>query len=98
MLVTIKFLDVLVCDSVAFSGDFTPLSHKHTRNLSLQDSISIAVDRIHRNFETFEAQVKFMTEFGLSDNDGKPFIYRAFLDRGLRGVPRHLMFDVHKHF
>ncbi len=91
-------LRVFVCDNMAFSGDFTPLSHKHTRNLSLIDSISIAVDRIHRNFETLEAQVNAMTEFGLSDNDAKLLIYRAFLDRALKGVPRHLMFEVHKHY
>lgn len=89
---------VFVCDNMAFSGDFTPLSHKHTRNLELRDSISIAVDRIHRNFDTLEAQVRAMTEFGLSDNEAKLFIYRAFLDRALKGVPRHLMFDVHDHY
>ncbi len=89
---------VFVCDNMAFSGDFTPLSHKHTRNLSLPDSISIAVDRIHRNFETLEAQVRAMTDFGLSDNDAKLFIYRAFLDRALKGVPRNLMWDVHDHY
>lgn len=83
---------------MAFSGDFAPLSHKHTSKFSLGDSIAIAVDRIHRNFETLEAQVKAMTECGLSDNDARLFIYRAFLDRGLRGVPRHLMFEVHKHY
>ncbi len=89
---------VFVCDNMAFSGDFAPLSHKHTRNLALWDSISIAVDRIHRNFETLEAQVCAMTEFGLSDNDAKLFIYRAFLDRALKGVPRNLMFEVHNHY
>lgn len=89
---------VFVCDNMAFSGDFTPLSHKHTRNLALRDSISIAVDRIHRNFETLETQVRAMTEFGLSDNDAKLFIYRAFLDRALKGVPRHLMFEVHDYY
>lgn len=86
---------VFVCDNMAFSGDFTPLSHKHTPNLALRDSISIAVDRIHRNFETLEAQLRAMTEFSLSDNDAKLFIYRAFLDRALKGVPRNLMWDVH---
>jgi hypothetical protein len=89
---------VFVCDNMAFSGDFTPLSHKHTHNLALRDSISIAVDRIHRNFETLEQQVKAMTKFGLTDNDAKLFIYRAFLDRALKGVPRNLMFDVHDQY
>lgn len=89
---------VFVCDNMAFSGDFTPMSQKHTANLALRDSISIAVDRIHRNFETLEQQVHAMTKFGLSDNDAKLFIYRAFLDRALKGVPRNLMYDVHDNY
>ena len=89
---------VFVCDNMAFSGDFAPLSHKHTSNFSLRDSISIAVDRIHRNFSNLEAQVKAMTAFGLSDNEARLFIYRAFLDRALKNVPRNLMFDVHDHY
>jgi hypothetical protein len=89
---------IFVCDNMAFSGDFTPLNHKHSKSLSLIDSISIAVDRIHRNFESLRQQVDAMTKFGLSDNDAKLFIYRAFLDRALKGVPRHLMYDVHKNY
>lgn len=89
---------VFVCDNMAFSGDFAPLAHKHTSKFSLRDSIAIAVDRIHRNFETLESQVRMMNEFGLSDDDAKLFIYRAFLDRALKGVPRNLMFAVHDHY
>jgi hypothetical protein len=89
---------VFVCDNMAFSGDFAPLSHKHTSKFSLRDSIAIAVDRIQRNFETLEAQVRAMAAFGLSDDDAKLFIYRAFLDRALKGVPRNLMWDVHDHY
>jgi hypothetical protein len=89
---------VFVCDNMAFSGDFTPLHHKHTRNLELRDSISIAVDRIHRNFEMLEQQVRAMTDFGLTDNDAKLFIYRAFLENEIRGIPRNLMPLVHEHY
>lgn len=89
---------VFVCDNMAFSGDFAPLHHKHTRNLELRDSISIAVDRIHRNFETLEQQVRAMTDFGLTDNDAKLFIYRAFLENEIRGIPRNLMPLVHEHY
>src|ERR1041385_4006878 len=45
---------VLICDNMAFSGDFTPLLQKHTRNLELKDSISIAVARIQRGFDPLE--------------------------------------------
>ncbi|MEJ7860910.1 MAG: hypothetical protein WKF90_04650 [Pyrinomonadaceae bacterium] len=86
---------VFVCDNMAFSGDFTPMFHKHTRNLELKDSISIAVDRIHRGFEPLKAQVEAMHEQGLTDEEVKLIIYRAFLDKQIRGVPRHLLPQVH---
>lgn len=86
---------VFVCDNMAFSGDFTPLLHKHTRNLELSDSISIAVDRIHRGFEPLKQQVQRMKEQVLTEEEVKLIIYQAFLDRNIRGVPRHLMPLVH---
>jgi hypothetical protein len=86
---------VFVCDNMAFSGDFTPLFHKHTRNLSLSDAISIAVDRIHRGFEPLREQVYAMRDLGLTDEEAKLLIYRAFLDRSIKGIPRHLMPVVH---
>ncbi len=86
---------VFVCDNMAFSGDFTPLLHKHTRKLELKDSISIAVDRIHRVFEPLKAQVQAMRELVLTEDEVKLIIYQAFLDRSVRAVPRHLMSMVH---
>jgi hypothetical protein len=86
---------VFVCDNMAFSGDFTPLLQKHTRKLELKDSISIAVDRIHRGFEPLKEQVEAMREQGLTDEEVKLIIYQAFLDRKIRGVPRHLLPLVH---
>lgn len=89
---------VFVCDNMAFSGDFTPLLHKHTRNLELMDSISIAVDRICRGFTATERQVGEMHEFDLTDNDAKVLIYRAFVERTIRGIPRSLMQTVHENY
>lgn len=86
---------VFVCDNMAFSGDFTPLLQKHTRKLELKDSISIAVDRIQRGFEPLKAQVETMREQGLTDEEVKLIIYQAFLDRKIKGVPRHLLPLVH---
>ncbi len=86
---------VFVCDNMAFSGDFSPLLHKHTRKLELYDAISVAVDRIHRAFEPLKAQVQSMRESVLTEEEVKLLIYRAFLDRNIRGVPRHLMPVVH---
>ncbi|MEK7724785.1 MAG: hypothetical protein AAB336_10580, partial [Acidobacteriota bacterium] len=89
---------IFVCDNLAFSGDFTPLSHKHTRNLELRDSISIAVDRIHRGFEPLKQKIKAMKDEMLAEEEAKLIIYQAFLDRNIRGVPRHLMSIVHDYY
>jgi hypothetical protein len=91
-------LRVLVCSNMAFSGDFTPMFQKHTRNLSLIDSISIAVDRIHRGFKPLEEQVNRMKELLLPDSEAKLIIYQAFLDKEVRGLPRHLLPIVHEHY
>lgn len=89
---------IFVCDNMAFSGDFNPLFHKHTRNLELRDSITLAVDRIHRNFLPLQAQVNEMKALNLSDETVKLIIYEAFVDRKLRGIPRHLLNLVHQHY
>jgi hypothetical protein len=89
---------VFVCDNLAFSGDFYPLSHKHTRNLELSDAISIAVDRIHRGFEPMKEQIRAMKEQVLTEEAVKLIIYQAFLDRGIKGIPRHLMPVIHEYY
>ena len=86
---------VFVCDNMAFSGDFTPLLHKHSRRLELADAISVAVDRIQRGFAPLCQQVQAMKDRALSEEESKLIIYSAFLDRSIRGVPRHLMPIVH---
>ena len=89
---------VFVCDNMAFSGDFAPLLHKHTKNLDLRDSISIAVDRIQRGFRPLETRIKGMQEYGLTDNDARILIYGAFVDRAIKGIPRMLLPAVHDHY
>jgi hypothetical protein len=86
---------VFVCDNMAFSGDFSPLLHKHTRKLELYDAVSVAVDRIYRAFEPMKKQVQTMRESVLTEEEVRLIIYRAFLDKNIRGVPRHLMPVVH---
>lgn len=89
---------VFVCDNMAFSGDFTPLLHKHTRSLELRDCISVAVDRIQRGFSPLEKRIDAMREFALADDAARLLIYRAFLERAVRGLPRQLMGKVHENY
>jgi hypothetical protein len=85
---------VFVCDNMMFSGDFQPLLHKHTKNLNLTDALSIAVDRIHRNFEPMKEKIIQWQETELSDEIAKLVIYEAFMDKKLK-VPRSLLPTVH---
>lgn len=85
---------VLVCENMAFSGDFTPVLAKHSKNFSLQDSLSVGVDRMQRNFEPMRDQVKRWRSQQLTDAMAKLIIYRAFVESDLE-VPKHLAPRVH---
>lgn len=85
---------VLVCDNMAFHGDFTPVLAKHTKHLSLADTLSVGVDRMQRNFEPMKRQVAAWKESRLADEGAKLVIYKAFVEEGL-DAPRHLAPLVH---
>jgi len=87
-------LRVFVCQNLAFQGDYTPVLAKHSKNFSLQDSLSIGVDRMQRNFEPMRRQVEAWHTRQLSDEAAKVIIYRAFIEGELE-VPRHLARHVH---
>ncbi len=88
---------VLVCDNMAFHGDFTPVLAKHTKHLSLVDILSAGVDRMQRNFEPMRHQVEVWHTSKLSDQAAKLIIYRSFIEGELE-VPRHLARIVHNHY
>jgi hypothetical protein len=85
---------VVVCDNMAFHGDFTPVLAKHTKHLSLVDVLSIGIDRIQRNFEPMKKQVEAWKGTRVSDESAKLVIYRAFV-QGELDVPKHLTQRVH---
>src|SRR5437879_4239888 len=85
---------VLVCDNMAFHGDFTPVLAKHTKHLSLVDILSVGVDRMQRSFEPMRRQVEAWRASQLSDEAAKLVIYRAFIEGELE-VPKHLARVVH---
>jgi hypothetical protein len=85
---------VLVCDNMAFHGDFTPVLAKHSKHFSLVDVLSIGIDRIQRNFEPMKKQVEAWKATRVSDESAKLVIYRAFV-QGELDVPKHLARRVH---
>jgi Domain of unknown function (DUF932) len=85
---------VLVCDNMAFHGDFTPVLAKHSKHFSLVDVLSIGIDRIQRNFEPMKKQVEAWKATRISDESARLVIYRAFV-QGELDVPKHLARRVH---
>ena len=88
---------VLVCDNMAFHGDFTPVLAKHSKNFSLIDAVSIGVDRMQRNFEPLAQHIELVRQAPLADDAAKLVIYRAFVEGELE-VPRHLARAVHENY
>src|SRR3989449_8203571 len=62
---------VLVCDNMAFHGDFTPVLAKHTRRFSLVDALSVGVDRMQRTFEPMRRQVEAWKGAPMADEPAK---------------------------
>lgn len=87
-------LRVFVCYNLAFRGDYTPVLAKHSKRFSLEDALSIGVDRMQRNFEPMRQQVERWRGQQLSTEEAKLTIYRAFIEGELE-VPKHLSRRVH---
>ena len=47
---------LFVCENMAFSGDFEPVLAKHSKNFSLQNALSIGVDKMQRNFDPMRSR------------------------------------------
>jgi hypothetical protein len=80
---------VLICDNMAFSGDFTPVLAKHSKNFNLIHSLEIGVSEMQRNFEPMTKQVAHWRESQLTDVCAKLIIYQAFIEGDI-DLPKHL--------
>jgi hypothetical protein len=88
-------LRVFVCYNLAFRGDYSPVLAKHSKNFSLEDALSIGVDRMQRNFDPMRQQVERWRGQQLSAEEARLTIYRAFIEGDL-DVPKHLARRVHE--
>jgi hypothetical protein len=88
---------VMVCDNMAFHGDFTPVLAKHSKNFSLVDAVSIGVDRMQRNFEPLARHIELVRRAPITDDAAKLVIYEAFVE-GQLAAPRHLARAVHDNY
>ena len=85
---------VFVCENLAFSGDFSPVLAKHSKNFSLANALSIGVDEMQRNFRPMVESVDRWRQMQLSDVTARLVIYRAFIEGELE-VSRYLARPVH---
>ena len=74
---------------------YSPVLAKHSKNFSLEDSLSIGMDRMQRNFEPMRRQVEAWRAQQLSTTAAKLTIYRAFIEGDLE-IPKHLARRVHE--
>ncbi len=88
-------LRVFVCHNLAFGGDYSSVLAKHSKRFSLEDALSIGVDRMQRNFEPMRQQVETWRAQQLSAEEAKLTIYGAFIEGDL-DVPKHLARRVHE--
>jgi hypothetical protein len=88
-------LRVFVCHNLAFQGDYSPVLAKHSKHFSLEDSLSLGIDRMQRNFEPMRRQVENWRAQQLSAAAAKLTIYRAFIE-GYLEIPKHLARRVHE--
>ena len=88
---------VAVCENGMFSGDFTPVLAKHSKNFSLVDALEVGVAQMQRNFEPMVKAVELWRGMQITDVTAKLLIYEAFIE-GAAEIPKHLAKDVHRHY
>jgi len=80
---------VFCCSNLAFRGEFSPVTRKHSKHIDLIETVSTGIDRIQRHFQPMLERVKAFQSFELSDNQAKIMLADAFVLRKL-AVPKHL--------
>jgi hypothetical protein len=88
---------VAVCENGMFSGDFQPVSAKHSKNFNLIDSLEVGVANMQRNFEPMIKAVDLWRGTQITDVTAKLLIYEAFVEAAT-DFPKHLAKDVHKNY
>ena len=88
---------ILVCDNLAFQGDFEPVLAKHSKHFDLNNALAIGMEAMQRNFKPMADQITNWRAHQLTDGQAKEQIYRAFIEDQL-DAPKHLARLVHKEY
>jgi hypothetical protein len=88
---------ILVCDNLAFHGDFEPVLAKHSKHFNLNSALAVGMEAMQRNFKPMADQIQSWRAKQLTDGQAKETIYRAFIEDQL-DAPKHLARIVHKEY
>ncbi|HLY40494.1 MAG TPA: DUF932 domain-containing protein [Terracidiphilus sp.] len=88
---------ILVCDNLAFHGDFEPVLAKHSKHFDLNSALAVGLEAMQRNFKPMADQIQAWRARQLTDGQAKETIYRAFIEDEL-DAPKHLARVVHKEY
>lgn len=86
---------VMCCSNGMLSGDFMPLSVKHSANLDIDDALALGIDRIRRRFGNMQSEIADKKARELSDRQAEHIIYQAFT---FGKFPISLFRTVHKEY
>lgn len=81
---------VLVCDNLAFHGEFSPVLRRHTPGVLVADVVALGIERCQRAFPAMTRQIEVWKNHSLPDDLARLVIYRAFIERSRIELPRHL--------
>lgn len=82
-------LRIFVCSNLSFSGDFSIVLAKHSKNLNLKNSISIGIDEAQRGFDPMRRTVESWRAKQVTDDDARLCVFKAFIEDQL-DAPKHL--------
>lgn len=86
---------VTVCSNMMLQGDFQPMLAKHSKNFELRDALSIACDRVQRNFGSLHQEITSKQEREINPSFARELCYKAFTDGRF---PISLMRTVHQEY
>lgn len=86
---------VFICDNLAFRGEFSAVSRRHSKNINIEEVIALGVDKAQRHFLPMQQQINVWQNHDLPDVRAKEIIYRAFIEDAVE-APKHLAKHVHQ--
>jgi hypothetical protein len=87
---------IFVCSNMAFSGDMSIMSKRHTTGLNLQWEIVAGLDKAFARFEALDGFIDNLKDKKLNDRTARDVIYRAVIEKNVL-APQYLP-NVHDNY